>query len=76
MARACGGVASSWCSVLEGFALHGTGRYEISLERFRHGLETMDAEEARKWKDPSMLLDGEGSDLLEDAADEAEWEDV
>ena len=76
LARACGGAASSWCSVLEGFALHGMGRYEMALERFRRGLETMDPEEARKWKDPSMLLDGEGSDVLEDAPDEDQWEDV
>jgi len=76
LARACGGGAPSWCSVLEGFALHGTGRYEMALERFRRGLETMDPEEARKWADPSMLLDGKGSDVLEDAPDEGQWEDV
>ena len=76
LAGACGGAASSWCSVLEGFALHGMGRYETALQRFRRGLETMDSEEARKWRDPSMLLDPKGSDVLEDAADEAEWEDV
>ncbi len=76
LARACGGAASSWCSVLEGFALHGMGRYETALARFRRGLETMDPEEALEWRDPSILLDGEGSDVLEDAADEEEWEDV
>ena len=76
LARACGATASSWCSVLEGFALHGMGRYQTALERFHRGFETMDSEEARKWRDPSVLLDGEGSDVLEDAADEAEWEDV
>ena len=76
LARACGGAASSWCSVLEGFALHGMGRYEIALERFRRGLESMDPEEARKWRDPSMLLDGKGSDVFENAADQDEWEDV
>ena len=79
LARACGGAVSSWCSVLEGFALHGMGRYEAALERFRSGLETMDSEEARRWRDPSVLLDGKGSDVLEDAAevdDESEWENV
>jgi hypothetical protein len=76
LARACGGAASSRCSVLEGFALHEMGRYEMALEGFRHGLDTMDAEEVRKWKDPSILLYGESSDLLEDATAEAEWEDV
>ena len=76
LARVCGGAASSWCSVLEGFALHGMGRYETALRRFRRGLAAMDSEEARKWRDPSVLLDGKGSDVLEDAADEAEWEDV
>ena len=76
LARACGGSASWWCSVLEGFALHGTGRYEMALERFRGGLDTMDPEEARKWTDPSILLDGRGSDVLEDAVDENRWEDV
>ena len=76
LARACGGAAPSWCSVLEGFALHGMGRYEMALERFRSGLETMDPEEARKWKDPSMLLDGKGSDVLDDATGQDQWEDV
>ncbi|MCZ6601411.1 MAG: hypothetical protein O6952_00230, partial [Planctomycetota bacterium] len=76
VARACGGAASSWCSVLEGFALHGMGRYETALRRFRRGFETMDSEESRRWRDPSVLLDGKGSDVLEDAADEDEWEDV
>ncbi len=81
LARACDGATSPWCSVLEGFALHGMGRYEAALERFRRGLETMDSEEARKWRDPSLLLDGKGSDLLEDAGEAAaeagagdEWE--
>ena len=80
LGRACGGAISSWCSVLEGFALHGMGRYEAALELFRRGLETMEPEEARKWRDPSVLLGGTGSDVLEDAADgaadEDEWEDV
>ena len=76
LARACGGAVSSWCSVLEGFGLHGMGRYEAALERFRRGLETMDSEEAREWRDPSILLDGTGSDVLEDAADEKAWEDA
>jgi len=76
LAGVCGGAASSWCSVLEGFALHGMGRYEAALELFHRGLETMESEEARKWRDPSVLLDGNGADVLEDAADEDEWEDV
>ena len=76
LAGGCGGAAASWCSVLEGFALHGMGRYEAALELFHRGLETMESEEARKWRDPSVLLDGKGSDVLEDAADEDEWEDV
>jgi hypothetical protein len=76
VARACAGAAWSWCRVLEGFGLHGMGRYEVALQRFRHGFETMDLEEVRRWRDPSVLLDGKGSDVLEDAADEAEWEDV
>ena len=77
LARTCGAAVSSWCSVLEGFALHGMGRYEAALGSFRRGLETMDPEEARKWWDPTVLLDGKGSDILEDAAeatDEREWE--
>ena len=76
LARACGGAASWWCSVLEGFALHGMGRYDTALERFRRGFETMDSEEARRWRDPSMLLDAKGSDALEDAAADGEWEDM
>ena len=69
VARACGGADPWWCSVLQGFSLHGAGRYEAALERFHDGLEAMDPEEARRWRDPSVLLDGRGSDVLEDAAD-------
>jgi hypothetical protein len=45
------------------------GRYEAALERFRHGLEIMDPEEARRWRDPAVLLDGRGSRVLENAAE-------
>ncbi|MCH8811579.1 MAG: hypothetical protein IID07_07095 [Gemmatimonadetes bacterium] len=76
LARDCGGADTGWCSVLEGFSLHGMGRYEAALEGFRRGLEAMDPKEARKWRDPSMLLDGRGSDVLDDAADESEWENL
>ena len=76
LARACDGAASSWCSVLEGFGLHGMGRYEAALDRFSRGLETMNADEARTWRDPSMLLDGKGSDVLKDAGDRNAWEEV
>lgn len=59
-----------WCSVLEGFALHGTGLYEAALEAFREGLESMSPEEAIKWRDPRVLLDGRGSDVLDDTEGE------
>ena len=55
-----------WCSVLEGFSLHGTGLYEAALEAFRAGLASMIPEEAIKWQDPRVLLDGRGSDVLDD----------
>jgi len=76
LARRCGGADVSWCSVLEGFALHVMGRYEAALEGFRSGLRGMDPEEAWKWRDPSILLDRKGADVLDGAADEDAWEEL
>ena len=68
LAGVCGGADPSWCGVLQGFALHGTGRYQAALESFERAFDNMDSERARKWRDPSVLLDRRGSRLLSDAA--------
>lgn len=73
LAGACGVEPNWWCDVLTGFALHGAGDYGPAMAAFRHGLADMDPEEARKWRDPEILLDGKAQDLMNDASEE-EWE--
>jgi hypothetical protein len=46
------------------------GRYETALEAFAEGLLSMSPEEASKWRDPRILLDGRGSDILAEAEGE------
>ena len=70
LAQDCAVVDRWWCSVLEGFALHVMGRYETALEAFAEGLLSMSPEEASKWRDPRILLDGRGSDILAEAEGE------
>ena len=73
LARACGGAVGWWCDVLEGFALHGAGRYRAAMIAFERGLADMDAERRRRWRDPAILLDGRARDLMNEASEE-EWE--
>ena len=67
LTRDCAVADVGWCLALEGFVLHGMGRYEAALVVFREGLSSMDPEEASRWRDPRILLDGRGSDLLREA---------
>jgi hypothetical protein len=69
IARACLAADPSWCGALLGFALHGQGRFGESEDAFRHALRAMDEEERRRWTDPSVLLDGEAQDWLEDVSE-------
>ncbi len=60
LARQCGGVTPWWCSCLEGFALHMDEDFVGSIEAFRRGFSQMEADEARRWQDPRILLDSHG----------------
>lgn len=66
-ARGCGRVERWWCRALEGFSLHGAGRYRESEAAFAEALRGMDDERAREWRVPRWGLDGTARDLLEDA---------
>ena len=65
-ARACGVVDLWWCRALEGFALHGLGRYEAAEAVFDDALELMDPERAEEWRLPRRAVDSKARDLLED----------
>lgn len=68
VASGCGrGIDPWWCLALEGFALHGMGRYPESLEVFEGALTRMDGEKARRWRIPRWPVDGGVRDLLEEA---------
>ena len=75
LARACGPAEAWWCDALEGFALHGAGDYDRAMDAFRRAFSGMDAEQAREWRDPALILDDKGDDVLDDASDE-EWETI
>ncbi len=66
-ARRCGGVDPWWCSALEGFALHGLGRYQESLRAFEEALELMDDADARRWRVPEWPIDGRARRYIDDA---------
>lgn len=69
VASGCGrGIAPWWCMALEGFALHGLGRYPESRAVFEEALARMDPEKARRWRNPRWPVDGDVRDLLEDRA--------
>ena len=66
-ARECVEVDVWWCRALEGFALHGAGRYVEAQKAFDDALIRMDSERARRWKVPRWAVDGGVRDLLETA---------
>ena len=74
LTRDCAVAEGWWCFALEGFVLHGMGRYEAALGAFREGLASMSPEEASQWRDPRILLDGRGSDILAEAEGEERGE--
>jgi hypothetical protein len=63
-ARACRAVARWWCSALEGFALHGLGRYRDAEAAFGRALRRMDEDRARSWRLPERAVDAEGRAVL------------
>lgn len=65
-ARRCE-AAPWWCSALEGFALHGLGRYEDAEGAFRRALTGMEPDRAERWRDLRWLLAGDARGALDDA---------
>lgn len=59
-----------WCSALHGLSLHARHRVGPAKAAFRAALASMPEEIRREWKDPSVLLDGDGLDLLEEARED------
>lgn len=68
VAHACGGVEPWWCAALEGFALHGLGRFVEAERIFERALAHMDPDRADEWRAPRRVVDGEGRDRLDDDA--------
>lgn len=64
-ARACGSVERWWCRALEGFALHGLGRYEEALAAFEEALSGMEPERADDWRFPRRPIDRDARGLVE-----------
>jgi len=67
LARSCAEDLAEWCTTLVGLALHAQGRFTQSEATFREALENMEADQRRRWMDPSVLLDGTGVRFLSGA---------
>ena len=72
-ARACG-MERWWCAALEGFVLHGLGRYADAAPVFERALDDMDPELARRWRVPRRPVDSDVRELLESAATDPDSE--
>jgi len=66
-ARGCGRVEPWWCSALEGFTLHGLGRYREARAAFARALSLMGPVRAARWRIPRHALDDEAGELLDHA---------
>ena len=73
-ARACGDVADYWCAALEGFALHGLGRFEDAYRAYQRALMAMDSATARRWRVPEWPVESSVRDRLDDVKGDAETE--
>jgi len=71
VARACGEVERWWCGALQGFALHGLGRYRAAEEAFERALTEMDPATAVEWRLPGRAVDSETRDRLQRLAETA-----
>lgn len=63
-ARDCRQVDAWWCDALQGFSLHGLGRYLEAGAAFDRALEGMAPEDAVEWRFPRRALDGEGRGIV------------
>lgn len=70
VAHVCGEVDTWWCRALQGFALHGLGRYEESLTVFEEALASMEPEQAERWRLPRRAVDSDTRSLLDDLREE------
>ncbi len=57
VARRCGSDDAWWCRSLEGFALHGLGRYVEAASAFALAIDAMDPDQAREWRVPRRAVD-------------------
>lgn len=64
-ARGCGTVERWWCLALEGFSLHGLGRYREAEATFEEALAEMEPWRAEEWRRPERALDSDGRDALQ-----------
>lgn len=69
LAQRCGGGESWWCTALIGMIRHEQGQWIEASEIFEQALAQMPASEAASWRAPTFLLDGDGIDTFEGAAD-------
>lgn len=74
VARRCGRVEHWWCRALEGFALHGTGRYAAALDRFDDALASMDDDRAREWRIPEWPIESRAREAIGDADEREQGE--
>jgi hypothetical protein len=66
VARECGGNSEWWCAALEGFSLHGMGRFGSAAHAFGRALDAMDTVQAREWRVPRRVVDGDAWDFLKE----------
>jgi len=69
LAWQCGGASIWWCRALEALVLHLQGRFPEAERAFDEALQNMDTDQARKWEDPTPLLEGDVRSFLRDAAE-------
>ena len=67
--RECPSVEAWWCAALQGFVLHGMGRYSRSLASFERSLTLMAPDDAFEWRVPLRAVDDAARDRLDDLRD-------
>tara|TARA_B100000809_G_scaffold46774_2_gene41227 strand:- start:29752 stop:31485 length:1734 start_codon:yes stop_codon:yes gene_type:complete len=67
-ARSCGTAEPWWCAALEGFSLHGLGRYVEADRAFSIAIDRMDNEQSLRWRVPRWVMDDDGQNALKEAA--------
>lgn len=69
LAEGCSGGEPWWCSALRGYVLHRSGQVPEATEAFRGALELMEARDAARWWDPSILLEYPAARWIRDPDD-------